>query len=60
MLEKEFEFYENNKSKIREKYLGKQVVIVGVLMFLGVLILSKKLFGYERLHFQAPVVFLLM
>jgi len=29
MLEKEFEFYENNKSAIREKYLGKQVVIVG-------------------------------
>jgi hypothetical protein len=29
MLEKEFEFYENNKSTIREKYLGKQVVIVG-------------------------------
>jgi hypothetical protein len=26
MLEKEFGFYENNKSKIREKYLGKQVV----------------------------------
>ena len=29
MLEKEFEFYEKNKSVIREKYLGKQVVIVG-------------------------------
>jgi hypothetical protein len=29
MLEKEFEFYENNKSEIREKYLGKQIVIVG-------------------------------
>ena len=29
MLEKEFEFYEKNKSEIREKYLGKQIVIVG-------------------------------
>ena len=29
MLEREFEFYENNKSEIREKYLGKRVVIVG-------------------------------
>ena len=29
MLEKEFEFYETNKTEIREKYLGKQVVIVG-------------------------------
>ena len=29
MLEKEFEYYEKNKSTIREKYLGKQVVIVG-------------------------------
>jgi len=29
MLEKEFEFYENNKLSIREKYLGKQIVIVG-------------------------------
>jgi hypothetical protein len=28
MLEKEFEFYENNKSEIREKHLGKQIVIV--------------------------------
>jgi hypothetical protein len=29
MLEREYEFYENNKSEIREKYLGKQIVIVG-------------------------------
>ena len=29
MLEREFEYYENNKSLIREKYLGKQIVIVG-------------------------------
>jgi hypothetical protein len=29
MLEKEFEFYENNKSEIRERHLGKQIVIVG-------------------------------
>ena len=29
MLEKEFYFYENNKSIIREKYLGKRIVIVG-------------------------------
>jgi hypothetical protein len=29
MLEKEFQFYETNKTAIREKYLGKQVVIVG-------------------------------
>jgi hypothetical protein len=29
MLEKEFEFYENNKSEIRQKYLGKHIVIVG-------------------------------
>jgi hypothetical protein len=29
MLEKEFEFYENNKTEIRVKYLGKQVIIVG-------------------------------
>jgi hypothetical protein len=29
MLEREFEFYENNKSEIREKYIGKRVVIVG-------------------------------
>ena len=29
MLEKEFEFYENNKTAIREKYLGKRIVIVG-------------------------------
>jgi len=29
MLEREFEFYENNKPEIREKYLGKQIVIVG-------------------------------
>jgi hypothetical protein len=29
MLEEEFQFYENNKSEIREKHLGKQIVIVG-------------------------------
>ena len=29
MLEREFEFYENNKTAIREKYLGKRIVIVG-------------------------------
>ena len=29
MLEREFEFYENNKLEIREKYLGKQIIIVG-------------------------------
>lgn len=29
MLEREFEFYENNKTEIRERYLGKQIVIVG-------------------------------
>ncbi|MDR2921911.1 MAG: hypothetical protein LBU85_01055 [Treponema sp.] len=29
MLEKEFQFYETNKTAIREKYLGKQIVIVG-------------------------------
>ncbi|MCL2793107.1 MAG: hypothetical protein FWD87_08435 [Spirochaetaceae bacterium] len=29
MLEREFEFYENNKAEIREKYLGKRIVIVG-------------------------------
>jgi hypothetical protein len=29
MLEKEFEFYENNKTAIREKYLGKRIVIIG-------------------------------
>jgi hypothetical protein len=29
MLEKEFEFYENNKSEIRERHLGKKIVIVG-------------------------------
>jgi uncharacterized protein YtpQ (UPF0354 family) len=29
MLEREFEFYENNKLEIRQKYLGKRVVIVG-------------------------------
>ena len=29
MLEKEFEYYENNKSAIRERYIGKQIVIVG-------------------------------
>jgi uncharacterized protein YtpQ (UPF0354 family) len=29
MLEREFEFYENNKSEIREKYIGKRIVIIG-------------------------------
>jgi len=29
MLEREFEFYENNKSAIREKYIGKRIVIIG-------------------------------
>jgi uncharacterized Fe-S cluster-containing MiaB family protein len=29
MLEREFEFYENNKTKIREKYIGKRIVIIG-------------------------------
>jgi hypothetical protein len=29
MLEREFQFYETNKTAIREKYLGKQIVIVG-------------------------------
>jgi len=29
MLEREFEFYEKNKSKIREKYIGKRIVIIG-------------------------------
>ena len=29
MLEKEFEFYEKNKPELREKYLGKRIVIVG-------------------------------
>jgi hypothetical protein len=29
MLEKEFEFYKSNRTEIREKYLGKQIVIVG-------------------------------
>ena len=29
MLEIEFEFYENNKTEIREKYLGKRIVIIG-------------------------------
>jgi len=29
MLEREFEFYENNKTEIREKYIGKRIVIVG-------------------------------
>ena len=29
MLEREFEFYENNKKAIREKYLGKRIVIIG-------------------------------
>jgi hypothetical protein len=29
MLEKEFEFYKTNRMEIREKYLGKQIVIVG-------------------------------
>jgi hypothetical protein len=29
MLEREFEYYENNKSEIREKYIGKRIVIIG-------------------------------
>ena len=29
MLEREFEFYENNKTEIREKFLGKRIVIIG-------------------------------
>jgi len=29
MLEREFEFYENNKTTIREKYIGKRIVIIG-------------------------------
>jgi hypothetical protein len=29
MLEREFEFYESNKSEIRKKYIGKRIVIVG-------------------------------
>ena len=29
MLEREFEFYESNKPEIREKYIGKRIVIVG-------------------------------
>jgi uncharacterized protein YtpQ (UPF0354 family) len=29
MLEREFEFYEKNKLKIREKYIGKRIVIIG-------------------------------
>jgi hypothetical protein len=29
MLEREFQFYETNKTSIREKYLGKHIVIVG-------------------------------
>ena len=29
MSEKEFEFYENNKTAIREKYLVKRIVIIG-------------------------------
>jgi hypothetical protein len=29
MLEREFEYYQNNMTEIREKYLGKRVVIVG-------------------------------
>ena len=29
MLEKEFEFYKTNRTEIREKYLGKRIVIVG-------------------------------
>jgi hypothetical protein len=28
MLEKEFKFYEKNKTEIHDKYLGKQVVII--------------------------------
>jgi hypothetical protein len=29
MLEREFEYYQKNMTEIREKYLGKEVVIVG-------------------------------
>jgi len=29
MLENEYEFYGNNRSEIRKKYLGKHIVIVG-------------------------------
>ena len=29
MLDEEFQYYETNKTIIREKYLGKQIVIVG-------------------------------
>jgi phage regulator Rha-like protein len=29
MLEREFEYYQKNMMEIREKYLGKRVVIVG-------------------------------
>ena len=28
-LEREFEYYQKNMAEIREKYLGKEVVIVG-------------------------------
>ena len=28
-LEREFEYYQKNMTEIREKYLGKEVVIVG-------------------------------
>ncbi|MCL2720180.1 MAG: DUF5678 domain-containing protein [Treponema sp.] len=29
MLENEYEFYGNNRSEIRKKFLGKHIVIVG-------------------------------
>ena len=29
MLEREFEYYKKNMSEIREKYLGKEIVIIG-------------------------------
>jgi len=29
MLEREFEYYQKNMTEIREKYLGKEIVIIG-------------------------------
>jgi len=29
MLEREFEYYKKNMTEIREKYLGKEIVIIG-------------------------------
>ena len=29
MLEKEFEYYKKNMTEIREKYIGKEIVIIG-------------------------------